>query len=433
MTISSSLQAGVAGLNANANRLAGIADNIANSSTYGYKRAETDFFSFVVQGSGSSSYTAGGVRTSSVRMIDDQGPLIGSDNSTDLAVDGRGFIAVTDISALPAGSNFPLSLMTTGSFRLDDDGILRTQTGQVLMGWPANADGTVGTFPRDSFSGMVPVQINENQAVANPTSKVGLGVNLPFSSTKAGAAGTAEAMSVEYFGNLGNSESLDITFTPTVAATGASNTWTMTITDSASGGAVIGEYELTFSSAQTGGGTLASVTATSGAAYDSATGIISLAVGGGTIALDVGKLGVTGGLSQLDGNFSPVNVTKDGSPVATISSLEVDDKGNLLAIYNQGFTRTLYQIPVVNVPNPNGLMSASNQTYKVSPDSGAISLWDAGTGPVGKVVGFSREESTTDVANELTQLIQTQRAYSSNAKVIQTVDEMLQETANLKR
>ena len=118
MTISSSLQAGVAGLNANANRLAGIADNIANSSTYGYKRAETDFFSFVVQGSGSSSYTAGGVRTSSVRMIDDQGPLIGSDNSTDLAVDGRGFIAVTDISALPAGSNFPISLMTTGSFRL---------------------------------------------------------------------------------------------------------------------------------------------------------------------------------------------------------------------------------------------------------------------------------------------------------------------------
>lgn len=43
MTISSSLNAGVAGLNANANKLASIADNIANSSTYGYKRAETDF------------------------------------------------------------------------------------------------------------------------------------------------------------------------------------------------------------------------------------------------------------------------------------------------------------------------------------------------------------------------------------------------------
>ena len=60
-------------------------------------------------------------------------------------------------------------------------------------------------------------------------------------------------------------------------------------------------------------------------------------------------------------------------------------------------------------------------------------LWDAGTGPTGGIEGFAREQSTTDIANELTQLIQTQRAYSSNAKIIQTVDEMLQETTNLKR
>ena len=60
-------------------------------------------------------------------------------------------------------------------------------------------------------------------------------------------------------------------------------------------------------------------------------------------------------------------------------------------------------------------------------------LWDAGDGPTGSIEGFAREQSTTDIANELTQLIQTQRAYSSNAKIIQTVDEMLQETTNLKR
>lgn len=60
-------------------------------------------------------------------------------------------------------------------------------------------------------------------------------------------------------------------------------------------------------------------------------------------------------------------------------------------------------------------------------------LWDAGDGPTGDVVGYALEESSTDVAGELTQLIQTQRAYSSNAKVIQTVDEMLQETTNIKR
>ena len=113
--------------------------------------------------------------------------------------------------------------------------------------------------------------------------------------------------------------------------------------------------------------------------------------------------------------------------------MEIDSQGNLFAIYDQGFTRRIYQIPIVDVPNPNGLTVMSNQTYTISKNSGPFYLWNAGDGPTGSTVGFSREESATDVAAELTQLIQTQRAYSSNAKVIQTVDEMLQETTNIKR
>jgi len=74
MTISSSLNAGVAGLAANATRLATISDNIANSSTYGYKRAVTDFQSLVIDSS-SSKYTAGGVRTTTTRVIDERGSL----------------------------------------------------------------------------------------------------------------------------------------------------------------------------------------------------------------------------------------------------------------------------------------------------------------------------------------------------------------------
>ena len=85
------------------------------------------------------------------------------------------------------------------------------------------------------------------------------------------------------------------------------------------------------------------------------------------------------------------------------------------------------------MPNPNGLKVLDNQCFAISQASGGMFLWDAGDGPTGGVEGFAREQSTTDIAHELTQLIQTQRAYSSNAKIIQTVDEMLQETTNLKR
>jgi len=85
MTISSSLNASVAGLASNASRLATISDNIANSSTYGYKRAVTDFHSMVIN-SGAGRYTAGGVRVTTERMIDERGPLVATSNSTDLAV-----------------------------------------------------------------------------------------------------------------------------------------------------------------------------------------------------------------------------------------------------------------------------------------------------------------------------------------------------------
>ena len=90
-------------------------------------------------------------------------------------------------------------------------------------------------------------------------------------------------------------------------------------------------------------------------------------------------------------------------------------------------------VPVADVPNFNGLRVLDNQAFALSQESGSMFLWDAGSGPTGGIQGFAREQSTVDIAQELTQLIQTQRAYSSNAKIIQTVDEMLQETTNLKR
>ena len=81
MTISSSLNAGVAGLASNASRLSTIADNIANSSTFGYKRVVTDFHSMVIS-SGDRSYTAGGVGVTTQRLIDERGPLIATCHGT---------------------------------------------------------------------------------------------------------------------------------------------------------------------------------------------------------------------------------------------------------------------------------------------------------------------------------------------------------------
>ena len=434
MTISSSLNAGVAGLAANASRLATIADNIANSATYGYKRAEAEFSSLVIE-SGQGTYSAGGVRVSTTRFIDQPGALATTNNATDLAVRGRGFLPVTtESSLLNSTGDFPLFLATTGSFRTDEDGFLRTSSGVTLMGWPADPDGTIPTFPRDTGDGLVPVQINVNQFTSEPTTRIALGVNLPATETEFGATGDPLELSVEYFDNLGTSQSINIEFTPTVPlAAGASNTWTMVLTDSASGGAVVGEYEVVFDDTRGSGGTIGLVNTTSGGAYNAATGDFTVNVAGGPIDINIGAVGTGTGLTQLSDSFAPTSISKDGSPVGNLISVEVDANGFVRANFDIGITRTIYQIPLIDLPNPNGLIAQDNQTYRTSNESGSFFLWDAADGPTGDVVGFALEESSTDVAGELTQLIQTQRAYSSNAKVIQTVDEMLQETTNIKR
>ena len=433
MTISSSLNAGVSGLFVNAARLAAISDNIANSGTFGYKRVTADFQSQVVSGSG-GAYSAGGVSARTQRLIDERGALVTTGNPTDLAVRGRGMLPVALISDVVAeGDAAQMLLTTTGSFRPDAQGRLVTGSGKVLLGWPALPDGTVPEFPRDTADGLEPVQINVNELSGEPTTKIGLGVNLPATSTRFDSAGDIESLSIEYFDNIGRSENLDIEFTPTVPASGSSNEWTMTISDSASDPALIGEYVLTFDDSRSAGGTLLSVTDVSGGPYDPATGQVIVDVDGGPMALDIGKIGAGGGLTQLSDSFAPLSITKDGSPVGNMVSAEIDENGFVRALFDNGESRIIYQVPLVDTPNPNGMIALDQQTYRPSPDSGSFFLWDAGDGPTGDIASFALEESATDVARELTDMIKTQRAYSSSAKVIQTVDEMLQETTNIKR
>ena len=428
MSISASLASGISGLSANSTRLASISDNIANSATYGYKRSETEFHSLVVSGGGQQS-TGSGVRTTGQRLIDEQGQLQNSSNSTDISINGRGFLPVTDLEGYDPGGTTKLALMTTGSFRPDAEGNLVNATGKVLLGVPADLDGSFPNFARDSVDALVPVNVFHNQFAANPTTQMTLALNLPSDDSYSDPLGGPHELTVEYFGNLGQTESLTFGFTPT-----DENTWTMTVKDSQSE-AEVGKFTIVFNSTNDGGGQILTVTpdpALDGT-YSATDGNITLPIGGGDMIVNIGGENQSTGITQLDSSFAPSNIIKNGAATGNLTGVEIAADGIVHAIYDSGMTRPIFQVPVIDVPNRNGLKAADSQTYEVSLESGGIFLWDAGTGPVGATMGYSREGSTTDVATELTNLIQTQRAYSSNAKVIQTVDEMLQETTNLKR
>lgn len=447
MTLSSSMNAGVMGLSVNATKLGTISDNIANSDTYGYKRSVVDFSSQVIK-SNSNAYAAGGVRIEAYRQVDEQGSLISTGNATDLAVAGKGLLPVTNEAGTdPQNTNPDLMLVATGSFTADQEGYLRTQSGLFLQGWPVDpATGELGAVTRQGGASLEPVQVDVTQFESTPTSNISMGINLPADATTAGSATDPYETSVEYFDNFGRVQTLTASFTPSVPVAGnpASNSWSVELSDNSTGSSVlVSSFEVTFNDSSTNGGSISGVTnaqsydaaglVTATGTYDSTSGEITISLPSGDVQVFVGAPNDNAGLTQFATEFAPYNLTKDGAAIGDLLSIEVDASGQLQAIYDTGFRQTLYQIPVADVPNPNGLVATNDQAFLLSQDSGDVYFWDAGTGPVGETVGFALMESTTDIASELTQLIETQRAYSSNAKIIQTVDEMLQETNNIIR
>jgi len=458
MSLSSSLNAGVAGLMVNSTKLATISDNIANSSTPGYRRANVEFASLVNAEQRASVYSAGGVRGTSFRDVDTEGPLTSTSNSTDLAVGGNGMLPVTDANkvGLPANER-PFLMTPTGSFRTDEQGFLVSKSGLALMGFPTDSAGNIiEPVVRDDPSSLEPVRVSPFLTAAQATSELSLGVNLPARETEFNpAAANVFESSIQYFDSVGRAKTLRVVYTPTLPAAAGdlpTNQWNLAIFDSAGPdpAAPIASLDLLFDDTRggvllnPGGVTEVDLTGTPGepvgynpATFDPDTGLMQIQASNGDVPIEV-FIGspnpeIGGGLSQLDAEFAPTNIIKDGAPAGTLSSLEVDENGVLNGVYDTGQRVSLFLIPIADVPNMNGLTARGAQAFTLSPDSGNVFLHNPNTGPVGTLESFSLQESTVDVATELTQLIRTQRAYSSNATVIQTADEMLQETVNIKR
>lgn len=259
----------------------------------------------------------------------------------------------------------------------------------------------------------------------------------------------------EYYDTIGNTSILKYTLTPKPAiSTGpATNQWDLSITDSATtaNAGLVGRFTVTFDGASgTVPGTILSVvpvtgdfdsdpltpnTAAAPATYDAATGLISLETQTTPMKTFIGIPQTVNGLTQT-GALDTASIRldyKDGSGYGEYKGVEIDQNGIVRAYFSNDQYRPIYQIPIVTVANPNGLEPVGGQAYAVTTDAGNISLVDSGAKLAGKIIGYALTKSTVDVAQELTQLIETQRAYSSNAKIIQTVDEMFQETTNIKR
>ena len=234
MSLFGAMRTSVSGMNAQSFRVSTVADNIANTSTTGYKRASTEFET-VLGNSVVRDYASGGVITQFRHAIDEQGTLQRTSSATDLAVEGNGFFIVQR----PNGAPY---LTRAGSFVADGDGKLVNTAGYALMGYDLAGSSSGGAA--NGLSGLQSVNINQLALVTTPTTKGLLSANLPSaanviaaaqlpSANAAGAQFSAKTSLVTY-DNLGAKVQLDVYY----AKTGA-NAWDMSVYDAstaASGG-----------------------------------------------------------------------------------------------------------------------------------------------------------------------------------------------------
>jgi len=428
MSILGAMYSAVSGLGAQSTKLGVISDNISNSSTTGYKRSEVEFSSLVTQQISNHSYSSGGVQSDVRRQVDKQGLLQSTSSNTDIAINGGGFFAVSDTQNADPSQDL-IALTRAGSFEPDDQGFLRNAAGYYLMGWQLNPDGTtVNPAPaRDTFASLEPVNVSGINFTGAPTQNMTFAGNLPAQLAN-GTPGTPIRTDIEYFNDLGVSNTMTLQWTP--SADGVANDWQLQIFDSATGGGTTPVYDqiVSFNASGPNAGSPSSIPGIAG-------GVLAIPVDGGvqTVNLNVGDVNSSSGITQFAGEYTPTKITKDGALFGVVNTVEIDEKGIVTAVFNNGSRRPIYQIPIAIVQNPNGLTARDGTAFVQSRDSGSLYMWDAGTGPAGKTAGDSLEQSNVDIATELTNMIETQRTYSSNAKVIQTADEMLQELTQLKR
>jgi flagellar hook protein FlgE len=152
-----------------------------------------------------------------------------------------------------------------------------------------------------------------------------------------------------------------------------------------------------------------------------------------TITFNLGTNGQANGLGQSGGPFSVARIDQNGLRFGNFTGVSIDTNGVVTASFDNGERLPIYIIPIATFPDPDGLAAQTGNTYLQTDRSGAFLLRQSGSGSAGTIAPSSLEGSTVDIATEFANLIITQRAYSADAKIITTADQMLQDLINAKQ
>jgi flagellar hook protein FlgE len=404
----SSLYTGVSGLSANSEAMGIIGDNISNVNTVGFKSSKavfSDLFSTVLANGSTTRQLGRGSQLSGTLKEFSQGAFEASSNALDMALDGSGFFVVNNGS----GNQYTRA----GQFRLNDNGLVQTVTGQTLQGQRVTNGTVSSTVEGIDLAGV--------QSSPEATTSFTLGANLDASSSSTATFNSP----ISIYNSVGTQVTASIQFTKVDGA----NSWTYNISTS--------EGTLTSGASGTvsfdNSGNLTSPATDPSIVIDySASSSPALTQ---TLSWDlVNSSGTTNG--KLTGFAAASNnnsLVQDGFSTGTLVGLTTDSTGIISGLFNNGQTDKLFQVTLGDFLAPTGLQRAGANLFSETADSGQVVLGTAGTGGFGGITGQSLELSNVDLAEQFVTMIQTQQAFQASARIITTADDLMTEAVNLVR
>jgi flagellar hook protein FlgE len=409
-----SFNTSLSGLNANSNALNVVGNNIANANTVGFRNSTISFVDVFadsrgarLNGAGNPLQIGNGVQTGAVNTSFKQGNLNESDSPLQAAIQGNGFFVVKN----PDGSS---GYTRAGNFTVDKQGFLVAPSGGKVQGYLAQN----GLIPPGAA--LTALQIPIGQTIApQVTTQASFRMNLD-----AGApSGSVFHAPVQVYDSRGTAHSLDLTFT---RQPNGSFQMTATLDGNPvqSGGAAGSPIDFTFDA----NGTLVTPTSLTIVPDQSQLDGATLP----SIAINMRETNADGspGAFNITSYARPSSVastTQDGFSAGELNTASVDPNGNIFGSFSNGQSRILGQYALATFNSSDGLQRLGGNMFTETLASGQANIGAPNSGGRGSVAGGYLEQSNVNITNEFVELIEAQRGFQANSRVINSLNQTFQD------
>lgn len=425
-SIVNGLFAGRSGIASHGAAIAVVGDNISNASTIGYKASRAEFEDLIAGEGGGGKTVGSGSSLAAVTTVFGQGTFEFTGRPLDLGIAGNGFFVVAQ--------DDQRFYTRAGNFKVDSSGYVVNQNGLAVLGFPANASGA-----------LEPINVNTIEQSSVATTELSMAGNVDAGATVIAAAaipattGTppstsfadiaaraAHSQAIDVFDSLGKNHTVTAFFFKT-GATAPQYTVKLYARNEevdASPGTFsgypreIGSCTLSFGGDGQRSGTIPASDIAATIPWNN---------GSNASAIDVSFENFT----QYSGQSNILIITQDGKGIGAVTDISIDDSGLILAKLSNGQSANIGTIGLATFSSPEGLSRLGFSLLTKSLSSGEPIIGRPGSGTLGKVKAGSLELSTTDTASEFVRMITLQRGFQASARIITTINQLLNEIIQL--